>query len=254
VVVPSDGSVRGWLRRLAPPDWRRDAAPLSHEGAVRSSWVALLLGVARACQVEWLSEVERLFVAENKLVQYTAARAIGARVPFNVVTSDRELMPAELGESFVAKPLGPGQFTRERGESQALFATELAREAPELEALAGAPFLLQERIEAHRHLRIVTARERFWVCALEASELPLDWRRVDTAHDAFAPSSAYDDIGRLALQIADALGVGYSSQDWAISDCGAFFLDLNPSGQWLFLPEPVASEVTAAIASWLASD
>jgi hypothetical protein len=50
--------------------------------------------------------------------------------------------------------------------------------------------------------------------------------------------------------LSAALGVGYSSQDWIEDVDGAhYFLDLNPGGQWLFLP--FADEVTAAIADWL---
>ncbi|HVE45526.1 MAG TPA: hypothetical protein VNA57_02100 [Acidimicrobiales bacterium] len=53
--------------------------------------------------------------------------------------------------------------------------------------------------------------------------------------------------------MAGALGVGYSSQDWVVDRSGQpWFLDLNPGGQWLFLPEPAASAVTASVAAWLA--
>jgi hypothetical protein len=46
--------------------------------------------------------------------------------------------------------------------------------------------------------------------------------------------------------------LGYSSQDWVIAPTGAaLFLDLNPAGQWLFLPADVAEAATTAIARWL---
>lgn len=48
------------------------------------------------------------------------------------------------------------------------------------------------------------------------------------------------------------MNVGYSSQDWVETGAGKYFLDLNPSGQWLFLPAPVSVEVTNALAAWLA--
>jgi hypothetical protein len=252
VRVPADGEVRGWLRRLAPPQWRREVAPSSHEGAVRAAWVALLVGVARGCAISWLSEIDRLFVAENKVVQQAAAMALGISTPASAVVSDRQRIPAALGERFVAKPLGPGQFDDLEGQAQVVFAKELTRDAPELDALGGAPFLLQELLEAERHLRVVTVHDRFWVCALEADDLPLDWRRDKRAHDAFALSHGYAEVGALALQLAWRLGVGYTSQDWVVAGASSYFLDLNPGGQWLFLPEPVSSEITAAIAAWLA--
>ena len=54
------------------------------------------------------------------------------------------------------------------------------------------------------------------------------------------------------MQLADALKVGYSSQDWVVGEGQPYFLDLNPGGQWLFLPDPTSADVTEAIAAWLA--
>jgi glutathione synthase/RimK-type ligase-like ATP-grasp enzyme len=193
-----------------------------------------------------------LFVAENKVVQLAAAAAAGIPTPASAVVSDRDRIPSALGDRFVAKPLGPGQFDDAEGRAHVVFAKELSRDAPELDALGGAPFLLQELVDAERHLRIVTVADRSWVCALDARDLPLDWRREDVAHDSFHPSDNHTEIGASALRLAQYLGVGYSSQDWVVSGEKSYFLDLNPGGQWLFLPEPVSSEVTAAIAAWLA--
>jgi len=254
VVVEGDGVTRGWIRRIAPPDWRRLDAPVTHEGAVRASWVALLVAIARGLSVEWLSDLERLFVAENKLVQQAAARELGIAIPPSAVTSTRERIPPDLGDSLIVKPLGPGQFVGDEGVAQMLYARELARQAPELDALGGAPFLIQERLDADQHLRVVTAGARAWVCALEAGALPVDWRRIDEAHDAFVSSDEHNDFAEQALRLTARLDVRYSSQDWLIADERPYFLDLNPSGQWLFLPESVASAVTAEIATWLAGE
>lgn len=254
VVVEGDGHARGWIRRLAPPDWRRHDAPATHEGAVRASWVALLVAAVRGLGVKWLSDLERLFVAENKLVQQAAARGLGIAVPRSAVTSTRERIPRDLGASLVIKPLGPGQFVGDEGIAQVLYARELLRDAPELDALGGAPFLVQERLDAERHLRVVTVGARAWVCALDATALPVDWRRVDEAHDAFVVARDDADVAEQALRLAARLDVEYSSQDWLIANGRPYFLDLNPGGQWLFLPEPVASAVAAEIATWLAGE
>jgi hypothetical protein len=41
------GPVRGWVRRLAPPDWQRDLVLESHEAAVKTAWLTLLTAVMR---------------------------------------------------------------------------------------------------------------------------------------------------------------------------------------------------------------
>jgi hypothetical protein len=49
------------------------------------------------------------------------------------------------------------------------------------------------------------------------------------------------------------MGAGFTSQDWIETDRGEHvFLDLNPAGQWLFLPEQVSDSATRAIADFLA--
>jgi hypothetical protein len=109
---------------------------------------------------------------------------------------------------------------------------------------------VQEALDADRHLRIVTVGGRSWECELPATDLPVDWRRDSTAHESFV-RCAEPEVGRDAIRLAQAMGVGYSSQDWIVADGVAYFVDLNPAGQWLFLPDEVASEVTCAIGTWL---
>lgn len=113
--------------------------------------------------------------------------------------------------------------------------------------------LAQERIYARRHFRVVTVADRVWACELEAEGLPVDWRSVESSHGAFLSVSRPDE--RLldgARSMSRALGLGYSSQDWVMSGPGKYvMLDVNPGGQWLFLPSEVSELVTQAVAGWL---
>jgi glutathione synthase/RimK-type ligase-like ATP-grasp enzyme len=249
--LESGAPVRGWIRRLAPEDWRLDDPPASHGGVVRAAWMTLLVSFTKTLGIDWLSDIDKLFVAEHKLVQYACAARAGIRVPRTAVASTRELIPPELGDSFVVKALGPGDFLEAGGAGRVVFATELRRTAEELEDLGGAPFLLQETLPAASHLRVVTVGDRGWACELIAAEMPLDWRREAAAHESFRPTADYPEVIEMGLRLAAMLDVGYTSQDWMITAGDAVFLDLNPGGQWLFLPEPVATEVTQAIADWL---
>lgn len=218
---------------------------------MRASWVTLLAGICEIVAGPWLTSLSDLWRAENKLVQLSVAQSLGLNVPRTCVVGHRDLIPAVLGDRVVVKPLGPGAFTSEGGEPQAVFARLLDRDAPELETLGAAPFLVQEHLRAAAHLRIVTVDRRAWVSALDAPR-ELDWRQDNDAHHSFEPSGHYADVASDAVDMAHAIKVGYSSQDWIVThDRGAFFLDLNPGGQWLFLPNPVATDATRAIASWL---
>ena len=248
----TDGT-RGWIRRLAPPQWRAGVVGGSHAGAVRTAWTALGVGIAGDTNVAWLTPLERLFLCESKLLQDRIARDLAILTPQTTVTSDRSLIPEALGRNLVIKPLGTSHYASDDAGEQVVWTNPLDVSAPELDHLGSAPFIVQERLDAERHLRVVTVRDRVWVYELDAAGLDVDWRGSEDAHHSFT-SADEPDVARQALALAKAMSVGYSSQDWVVTRDGAYFVDLNPAGQWLFLPEPEVSEVTDSIAAWLAGE
>lgn len=253
--LPGEGAIelqvgqRGWLRRIAPDQWYEGVVHGSRDAAESSAWLALLSAIVRTTEVEWLSDPVAASVAENKLVQYKSASSLGLLVPQTLVASDVGTIAERLDDSFVIKPLGPSEI-REGNSAQAFFARVVEAGDPRLSLLAGAPFIAQERIRVDRHIRAVTVGGRAWLASLNAhKDIPLDWRQASVAHRSFQVTRD-DDIAANAVRLAQHLGIGFSSQDWVVdSEEVAFFLDLNPGGQWLFLP--CADEVTAALARWL---
>ena len=65
-------------------------------------------------------------------------------------------------------------------------------------------------------------------------EDPVDWRAADPSGHSFARSHV-DAVTSAAVDINKSLGLSFSVQDWLLSEEGPVFLEVNPSGQWLFL-------------------
>ena len=108
------------------------------------------------------------------------------------------------------------------------------------------------RIRAAAHARVVTVGSAVHSATLPSEGLPLDWRLSATGHKGFTGTPAPSVVQEQAAIVAGVLGVGYSAQDWICDENGAWwFIDLNPAGQWLFLPTDVADCVSAAVASFL---
>jgi hypothetical protein len=251
--VELDGS-RGWLRRLAPEQWRNDVEPGSRDAVVRDAWLTAITTLAELGGVEWLSPLAAIFASENKLLQQKACSSLGITFVPSVLVTRPDRIPPEFGSDLVVKPLAAGHYRDESGAGRVVHATAIARDDARLGLLGGAPFLVQPRLQATRHLRVVTVLEQSWVAGLDAADLPLDWRASAHAHDSFRPSSN-PAVASSACALANTLGVGYSSQDWLVDAQGRWhFLDLNPAGQWLFLPDEVADPVTHAIADWLVNN
>lgn len=242
---------RGWLRRIAPHDWSTGIAAESRAFAETSAWISLLSAWLRQPGTEWLTTVDGAVRAENKLIVHAAAARSAVRTPQTVVTNDPSHIPESLGDRVVAKPLGPGHYI-EAGASYSLFASAVRRSELTAAALAPAPFLLQEALRAVKHRRVVTVEESAWSAALDAADLPLDWRSEPRAHTSFRVDDAPAEVLEGAAAVAHELGLGYSSQDWVETTSGEHvLLDVNPGGQWLFLPDAVSQPVARAIAEWL---
>ena len=133
-----------------------------------------------------------MFAAEDKLAQQRACHALGIAVPPIAFVTRPERIPAELGDWLVVKPMAIGHFRDATGAGRVVHATEMHRSDERLELLAGAPFLVQQRVEARAHLRVVTVGQQAWVCELDATDRPLDWRADEAAHSSFWATSRPD--------------------------------------------------------------
>ena len=241
---------RGWVRRLAPAGWTAPIRDGSLQGASQAAWLTALASIVRDDGTEWLSSIDAIAAAENKPLQYRRAAWAGVRVPEWMVTTDYAAIPR--GRGWVTKPLGPGHFV-EGGEDRIVPTTLLTD--GQRSALTAAPFIIQRYVQAVRHARVVTVGEQSFSATLDGSDRPLDWRTDADAHLAFTATAAPAEVHTAAVAAAAANNVGYSSQDWILDVDGVWwFVDLNPAGQWLFLPAVVADGVSAALAAWLADD
>lgn len=245
---------RGWLRRLAPPDWHHGVEIGTLRGVETQAGLQLLAATADAeSGIEWLTDYWATMRAENKLIQYGVASRLGARVPATRVTSDPDDL-RDLGDRVVMKPLGLGAYTKD-GVPHAVHARLVEHGDTSLSGLSTAPYIGQQHIDAVRHLRVPTVLHRSWPCELSARGLPLDWRADDDAHSAWRTCPDGEMVGVLAARVAAGLDLGYSCQDWIEdADGGVWLVDVNPGGQWQFLPGDTAAAVTRALADWLTGE
>jgi hypothetical protein len=243
---------RAWLRRLAPAGHHHGVELGGRRAAEASARLALIASLTEA-GVQWLSDYWSVVRAENKLIQYAIAGRIGLPVPSTIVASNVAAVGDEIADPFVVKPLGPGDYFTD-GQAFAVHSRSTDRGDEALAGLHLAPFIIQQRVEARCHLRVVTVQDQSWAAALDASDLPLDWRRDHSAHSSWTKHKA-PEIEAAAVRLARALNLGFTSQDWIIDqDEQWWFVDGNPGGQWLFLPSEIGVAVTDALARWLVEE
>lgn len=243
----------GWLRRLHRADWGLGIEAGSLRALELGTWYSAYSWLLDDSKVSWITSPVALRRAESKLWQWKAAVRLGIPYPRTLVTTSSEAVATSFSNEVIVKPLGTGQFIQD-GETMTVYAESMMPTDIRLNALNAAPFIVQERIPAAKHLRVVTVGDRSWVATLDVDlTAPADWRRRSRNHSAFKEAPDASSIAPTgALTIASHLGLGYSSQDWVQTPDGeVYLLDVNPSGQWLFLPERVGTAVTDALADLL---
>lgn len=244
-----DSVGRGWVRRLAPEHWQHGVVAGSLASAEQSGWLSLLGAVGRSPLLNWLTTIDNGLIGENKHYQLVKARSVGIPVPDTLVTNRADLVAGRLPGARVVKALGRAHFT-EGKDARVVFTQPIDDDS--LASLGrDIPMIYQAQLVPIAHLRVVVVRDQVWTCSLDAEDLPLDWRSEPSAHDAFKVVETPPRLGVWARAATAALGLGYASQDWIVTAEGPLLVDVNPGGQWLFLPEPVATEVAMAIVTWL---
>ena len=248
-VIADEG--RAWLRRAALNRWSSGDLVGSVADVSFRARVRLIAAIARCSNREWVTDIDALQAAEDRIHQLAVARRLGISTPPTVVSSDPTEIERALGGHAVIKPLGTGAFVNAEGEPRAVHTTPLTLDLLASGDFGAAPFVAQTRVEVRQHLRVVTAGSVVTTAALEADCWPLDWRVADEAHHAWRRHES-PQVAVQAAHLASELRVGFSSQDWLVPVSGPpMFIDLNPAGQWMFLPRDVADPITEHIVCFL---
>ena len=234
------------------PGWAAPAVVDPHEAAALSEEAdAQFFGLLEALDLRWLDSPPAVRRAELKLHQLQVARNIGLATPLSNLTNIRRTAErfASAGPT-VVKAVGPGTIESPEGARPVHTAAFSGRDDL-LRAVEICPVLLQSRLEVRTDVRITTVAGKAFVAVRPRSpDEPLDWREVDPEGKDFRVDSD-PELSSHALSVAEHLGIRFSAQDWVVTDEGPVFLEANPAGQWLFLPDEIASAITSSIADAL---
>jgi hypothetical protein len=243
-----------WMRRIFDPPRAPGLTDVEAAQCVRESRAALEGFLSALHVARWLDPLARVRAAENKLVQLREAQRAGLRVPRTVVGNDpdeaRALWDACRGQ-LVAKMLTA--VTRSMGPPAAAVYTHTLgpSDLDDLDGLALAPMIFQERIDKVRELRVVFVAGRCFVGGLDASAD--DWRNpTQAAASPWRVDRLPDDVAARLDALMRALGLRFGVADILVArDRSHVFLELNPVGEWGMLERDLDLPIADAIAEEL---
>jgi glutathione synthase/RimK-type ligase-like ATP-grasp enzyme len=242
-----DGADAAWTRRLPLPFVANQNYAENEGFALReeqrfSRWLIELQH--ERSPIRWVNRPACAILAENKFIQLRNARLQGLRVPRTLVTAQPDRFRAfiQSEKRVVAKPLSGYSWEYSSGTALTAFATILdAERASQLadEDIAQCVTMYQEVIEKSCDVRMVVMGESLFAYKIvQQGEQHFDFR-VGFLHQNHLKYEAISVPAVLSKKITGlmiSMGVNFASADFAVTPQGEFvFLDLNASGQWLFI-------------------
>lgn len=238
--------------------YRRPSAPETAEEPNIAQWVAdqwhdFVLGLEAIDDVRWMSRPSALLRAENKIYQMKLARAVGFKIPATLITNDVDEFVAfnKKYRHLICKALGGGLVGDEQF-GMFVYTSSIGDHAfPGAEDLRVAPTIFQENLAPAKHYRITVVGESAIVVSLTFDESVLDWRTLQDppkSEAAELPTS----ITSAAVALVHHAGLTFSSMDVLVRGDDAYFLDLNPNGEWAWLERNAGVLIADRIVNHLA--
>jgi glutathione synthase/RimK-type ligase-like ATP-grasp enzyme len=274
-----------WFRRVANSPLPKELSPDDKE-YVNDECSAFLTGFFDLISAHWVNDRAAERVASNKIHQLRVARNMGLRCPKTLVTNDPEEVRAfagTVGGQLLFKPLAGfsprgADFSRElasfpevksryeidvlkqRSHEEIVFSQLLTDEKlASLAALEICPAIFQEYVEKRFEVRVTVVGQDMFACEIHSQNdhaTKIDFRRMvllesidQVEHREHRLDS---DVAHKLDSLMKSLGLQFGCIDLILTPEGEYvFLEVNPSGQWLWIEQLIGSPISNTLAGLL---
>ena len=196
--------------------------------------------------------------ANNKISQLQTAVAVGFEIPETLVSNDPDaivaFVDAHSNDRCIYKPFTPympptGLIT---------FTTPIDSPIVEAnsEAVAAAPGIYQVLVKKTFELRITIVGEDLFSVKINSNQsitTRIDWRQGQF-EDIYSRYEVEEEFRKRLLSLHRKLGLFFAAYDFVVDERGrTIFLEVNPTGQWLWLEQKLGLPISERIASALAN-
>jgi glutathione synthase/RimK-type ligase-like ATP-grasp enzyme len=216
-----------------------------------------LLGGLMTHRVRWMSHPEKVWRAEFKPYQLSVAKELGLTIPKTIVSNDPDAIRAAYRDfgSLIVKPARSGHFWR-KGEEFSVFTSRIDEEhLASLDQARWTPSIYQELIAKQCDIRTTYVGGCLFSAAIHSQTDPaaeVDWRKTANPSLPHSTIQLPPPIETKLHELMQRLELTFGCIDLVLTPSGDYvFLEVNPSGQWLWLDDQLELGITDAIAWWL---
>ena len=237
-----------WWRRPQPFQIHPNITEHEDMNFIYRECHATFSGIWAALNPFWINNPIQEEEASKKIYQLNLAQKLGFIIPDTCITNDptqaKQFISFHNKEGVIYKPFS--------GTEETWRETRLLKEEEHrlLDNVKYSPVIFQEYIQAEADLRITIVGKDIFTAAIYTNHASykVDFRMVmnEATMEVFELPKK---IKTLLLKLMDKLGLIYGAIDMRLRPNGDYvFLEINPSGQWLFVEDGTGLPITKTFA------
>jgi len=245
-----------WYRRIRSPT-TPDGMDEGVSTFCRQEAKAALIGSIIGYQARWMSHPAAIWEAEYKPYQLHLAAKLGLRIPGTVITNDPVAIRAAYDRhgELIVKPTRSGHLVQGGAEFAIYTSRFLKEHLDELESARWSPGIYQTLIPKKFDIRVTIVGDRCFAAAIDSPSDPaahIDWRQTQNPALPHYTHRLPSLLQSRLMVLMKNLRLTFGAIDLVMTPEGDYvFLEVNPSGQWLWLDGMLNLGITDAVASWL---
>jgi glutathione synthase/RimK-type ligase-like ATP-grasp enzyme len=221
----------------------------------KNEWNKTLLGMYFYLKdVKWLNYYRKNHKAENKYFQLQVAEDVGFKVPDYLLSNNKKEI-LEFGkkhDKIVLKLLNQ-EFYKIANRQYVGFYVNVIPYEKLLEFCEEEenPIFLQKYIEKDYEVRYTIVGDEHLVCKIDSQKSDIaktDWRRYDLANTPHSIITPPNDVKNKVQILMKEFDLIFGALDFIVAKDGSwYFLEINPSGQYLWIEDLTGLKITDAI-------
>lgn len=225
----------------------------------RSEWNRCLYGLYASMRtVFWMNPIAKSALSDNKYYQFDVARSIGFQIPqmtsSNIKT--KLLKFAEDNGEVAIKFMAQDIYKTQSGEFMGAYVNKItSSDLIDFGEFGENPITLQKYINKDYEVRHTYVDGSHFSCKIESQQsgrANVDWRRYDIANTPHSLINPPEKVKSMINILMDKLGLYYGAFDFIVDKDGTWwYLEVNSSGQWLWIEDLVGLPISARIAESL---
>ncbi len=251
--VPLDAVTSVWCRKTFGSD-----PPVADEEYparfVEREWLAALSGLIETAPVRyWMSRPSAIRRAEHKLLQLRIAAEVGFHVPETLVSNDAGVVREFTRDRDLIVKVVKSVRTSTSSGDRFVYTSALDPNAlPSNDEIEACTTVYQAHVRKDYEMRVTAIGETLFATRIRARSSHVDWRAVPSEDVAYEDCVVPADIAERCLTMLRRLDLRYGAFDFAVTPADeAYFLEVNPGGQWAWLERATGVPMTNALARTL---